>query len=85
MCYILSNTPTCCDTVNCLRAGGATDYFSVPMDRWWVCKQGGWDPVYNTVDIYNRPTTRQRASVAAVYKNSVFNFANNYKKYGMYD
>ena len=73
------------DTLNCLRAGGATDYFSVPMDRWWVCKQGGWDPVYNTVDIYNRPTTRQRASVAAVYKNSVFNFVNNYKEYGMYD
>ena len=70
------------DTLNCLRAGGASDYFARGLPRWWVCRQGGWSPRSTTVDIYNRPTPFQRAAVAEVYNKSVVTVAGGDNKEG---
>ena len=70
------------DTLNCLRAGGASDYFARGLPRWWVCRQGGWSPRSTTVDIYNRPTPFQRAAVAEVYNKSVVTVAGGDDKAG---
>ena len=63
------------DTLTCLRAGGATDFFAKAMPRWWICKQGGWSTSSTAVDIYNRPTPAQRAAVAIAYEDSVLTLA----------
>ena len=63
------------NTLTCLRAGGATDFFAKGMPRWWICKQGGWSSSSTAVDIYNRPTPTQRAAVAIAYEDSVLTLA----------
>ena len=52
-----------------LRAGGATDYFSVGATAAWVRRRGGW--LSDAYLRYDRPTPRQRVFLADRYSQSL--------------